>query len=83
MFHESNIQKSLLSNVYLLQIIQLIEPLLLFKINVDRRFDIRGHHSATHLLQAALQKELGAFVHQKGSLVTPKLVKIAKLDLAR
>ena len=34
-FHESNIQKSLLSNVYLLQIIQLIEPLLLFKINVE------------------------------------------------
>ncbi len=43
----------------------------LFSIDAARRFDIRAHHSATHLLQAALQKVLGSQVHQKGSLVMP------------
>lgn len=45
----------------------------IFAIDTKRRFNIRGHHSATHLLQSALQKVLGDSVHQKGSLVTPDL----------
>ena len=38
-------------------------------IDVEIRERIRRNHSATHLLQAALQTILGNHVHQKGSLV--------------
>ena len=48
-----------------------VDDVVLASINVDRRKAIMRAHSATHLLQKALQSVLGDHVHQAGSLVEP------------
>ncbi len=45
------------------------------KVNPELRYKSSSNHSATHLLHAALQNHLGSHIAQKGSLVSPEVLR--------
>src|SRR5699024_8953713 len=45
------------------------------KVNMEKRLNIMYNHTATHLLHAALKEVIGDHVNQKGSLVSPEILR--------
>ncbi len=52
-----------------------ISETVLATVDAAKRKEIAIHHTATHLVHAALRKILGIHVEQKGSLVTEKIIR--------